>query len=287
MCSVEVDDQGRYGVALANGPGRCSGFGLLRFARTRRSLVAIAHGILDSARMRTSCCSLCLLCLGCGAASSSTPAIGGDDGGMPNGSNTDASDAGFVRAEVGCGELRKPDDVDGILARHKQYLMSPGSGERANLSCSDLRGADLTQAMLDGADLHGAVCDGETELRAVSLKQADLRGVDFAHAFMIGAMLDEADASGADFSNTVLTSATFIGATLSSASLQNVNASYVKYIRATFDGAYLDPSSLAGADVSGADLRNARNLRFAELRDACGDAETKLPSGLTVQPCAP
>ncbi len=227
------------------------------------------------------------LCLGCGSAGGGdTPVRQGDTGRSDRATNAGGSASGFVRSDVGCGELRTLPELDRILELHRTFLMSSGAeGAQADLSCVDLRGANLRGAMLDRADLHGAVCNHETELGAVSLKQADVRGVDFTHAYLIGAALDGADASGADFSDTVLVNATFIGTTLTEASLLSVNALYVKYVRAAFDGTYVDLSSLAGADVSGADLRGARSLVAAELHDACGDAETKLPSGLSVEPC--
>jgi uncharacterized protein YjbI with pentapeptide repeats len=50
-------------------------------------------------------------------------------------------------------------------------------------------------------------------------------------------------------------------------------------------------ANLRGADLSDADLRSAklsgvRNLTQAQLDKACGDTNTKLPEGLTLNPCS-
>ena len=44
---------------------------------------------------------------------------------------------------------------------------------------------------------------------------------------------------------------------------------------------------LSGADLSSADLSNAKNLTQMQVEEACGDANTKLPEGLTLKPCPP
>ena len=46
-------------------------------------------------------------------------------------------------------------------------------------------------------------------------------------------------------------------------------------------------TSLSGAHLSGADLHDAKNLTQTQLELACGDADTKLPEGLTIKPCPP
>ena len=56
---------------------------------------------------------------------------------------------------------------------------------------------------------------------------------------------------------------------------------------ANLKGALLTKTNLTGADLRGANLTGAKNLTQMQLDQACGDAHTKLPGGLTIKPCPP
>jgi uncharacterized protein YjbI with pentapeptide repeats len=56
---------------------------------------------------------------------------------------------------------------------------------------------------------------------------------------------------------------------------------------ANLKGALLAKTNLNGADLRGANLSGAKNLTQMQLDQACGDAHTKLPEGLTIKPCPP
>ena len=76
----------------------------------------------------------------------------------------------------------------------------------------------------------------------------------------------------------------FRGATLSNVSFEFSNIS-----RAKFAGARIDKVNFWGAytyltDFTGADLTHAVNLGPVQLRLACGDDKTILPSNLTAPP---
>jgi hypothetical protein len=81
-------------------------------------------------------------------------------------------------------------ELQEILNKHKK-------GERANLRCAYLSGADLSGAVLSGAVLSGAVLSGAVLYGAV-LSGADLYGADLS-----GADLSGADLSGADLSRAI------------------------------------------------------------------------------------
>ena len=74
-----------------------------------------------------------------------------------------------------------------------------------------------------------------------------------------------------------------MGANLTGASLVNADLTDVR----------LRLANLSGADLTGADLTTYQfelggrtlSLVRARLLEACGDANTKLPAGLTVPPC--
>ena len=79
-----------------------------------------------------------------------------------------------------------------ILSRHNAWIKNEGGGERANLSCADLRDADLSCAKLSGADLHDA------DLRDADLSCADLRDADLSCADLSDADLSCADLNRAN-----------------------------------------------------------------------------------------
>lgn len=110
-------------------------------------------------------------------------------------------------------------------------------------------GLNLSGARLRQADLSLAVWN------SVRLSGADLRDVNAYGVVM----------SGANLSNADLTNASFVGAWL-----QGTN----------WNGAKLN-----GANLSGSDLSRATGLTQGQLSQACGDASTILPRGLSVPSC--
>jgi len=72
-------------------------------------------------------------------------------------------------------------------------------GERADLSCADLRNVDLSCANLSYADLRGADLRG-AKLSCANLSYADLRGADLRNADLRNADLRDVDLRGADLS---------------------------------------------------------------------------------------
>ena len=67
-------------------------------------------------------------------------------------------------------------NIKKILDLHEKWLNGVPGGERANLRCADLRGADLSDANLRCADLSDA------NLSDANLRGADLRGADLSDA---------------------------------------------------------------------------------------------------------
>ena len=170
---------------------------------------------------------------------------------------------------LGLGPLRRPFDL-----------------ERVNLSGQYLFGDDLRGANLFGADLSNAI------LSDADLSDADLNSANLSKAALRGALLFGAHLSGANLRGAKLTNADLSGANLTDVNqdvfftppidLSNANLS-----RATLTNANLTNANLSGADLSSADLSNAKNLTQMQVDEACGDANTKLPEGLTLKPCPP
>jgi len=177
----------------------------------------------------------------------------------------------------------------------------------ANLTGANLRGAELSGANLSFADLTGA------NLSGASLSGVNLRFTDLSDANLSGADLSRADLSGARLSFAVLSGANLTGANLSGADLSGVNLRFGDLSVANLSGADLSVANLRFADLTGADMRDAnltgadvsgvdfslanlsganlsganltgaKNLTQEQLDKACGNADTKLPEGLTLK----
>lgn len=162
------------------------------------------------------------------------------------------------------------DELKSILAQHEMWLEARNTGyehgQRADLISANLQGADLISANLPGADLAGA-----------NLQRANLQGADLQSANLQGAKLIFANLQGADLAGANLQGADLISANLQGARLDLANLEGAKF-RGLFG--FVPVTNFAGADLTG-----ARGLTQQQLDEACGDGETKLPPGLTIEPC--
>lgn len=131
-----------------------------------------------------------------------------------------------------------------------------------------------------------AAVQAENPAQVVSLKQTmACAGCDLSGAHLRVARLPGADLAGADLSQADLISADLGRTNLTGANLTNANL-----IRASLVGANLTGTRMAGANltrthIEDTDLTAAIGLTQAQLRLACGNANTKLPTGFTVKPC--
>jgi hypothetical protein len=178
---------------------------------------------------------------------------------------------------LGFGPLRRPFDL--------YHANLPGQW----LPRQDLRGADLRYANLSGAHLSGANLFG-AHLSGADLSKAHVNGADLDGAHLSGADLDGAHLSGVDLSVAHLNGANLNGANLDSAHLDGADLDGAKLSAANLSFANLSDANMGDvnlrhANLSGADLSSAENLTQTQLDEACGDANTKLPEGLTLKAC--
>ena len=109
-------------------------------------------------------------------------------------------------------------------------------------------------------------------------------------AHLVKADLDEADLRMASLYDANLQGADLFGANLQEASLVRANLQEAflggaNLREAALRGANLQRAFLELAKLQGADLRYAGGLTQEQLDSACGDAETKLPPGMSIKPC--
>jgi len=93
-----------------------------------------------------------------------------------------------------------------------------------------------------------------------------------------------------NLSDTNLKAARLDRADLTGENLRKANLEKTRMSRAILRGAQLQEASFKGAifnkaDLSGADLSDADNLTQAQLDEACGNADTVLPGGMTIPAC--
>lgn len=181
---------------------------------------------------------------------------------------------------------------------NKKTLMLDGSDfTKANLtgadfSYTDLRhsifaGANMTKAklirtLLNNASADNANFDRVEGYRAVfqdarangtSFKSGELQRANFAGAQLRGADFEKADLSRVIFDKANITGANFVYANLSRTVLTS----------AVFEGGLdFKNAFFLFARIEGVDLSQAANLTQQQLDMACGDAATKLPTGLAV-----
>ena len=147
-----------------------------------------------------------------------------------------------------------------ILKKHQIWLdTNTKNGERANLSFSDLRGADLRRADLRGADLRGADLMG-TVLRGADLSCADLKGAYLSCVNLNDANLRRADLRGVNLSDANLISANLEDADLSCANLNDADLGHANLRCANLGGTNLRGADLSYADLRGADLNGVKNM---------------------------
>jgi hypothetical protein len=136
----------------------------------------------------------------------------------------------------------------------------------ASLVSRVLRFAKFDDSRLYAADLSSA------DLRHATFLRADLAGANLTQANLTGAALFRANLSGAN-----LTSTNFSGADLNLANLTNAGT-----IMTNFSGADM---SMGVIDMITRQGTVPKTITQQQLFWSCGDANTKLPEGLTIRPC--
>ena len=135
-------------------------------------------------------------------------------------------------------------ELKDILNKHALWLRGDQYGVRADLSYSNLYGANLSYSNLYGANL----------------SDADLYGADLSYSNLYGANLSDADLSGADLRGASFSDANLSDANLSYSNLYRADLSDANLYGANLYGADLRGASFSGANLSGANLRGAKNL---------------------------
>jgi uncharacterized protein YjbI with pentapeptide repeats len=143
-----------------------------------------------------------------------------------------------------------------------------------NLAGVRFIGADFSEAAFVGSDLR------EAQFLGSSFHNADFSRADLSDAEILGA-----DFVSADLSKARLSGALMSGSRFASVSFRNADLSRAVMTGSVFTDADFSKANLRGALIAGADLSHAGGLRQDQIDEACGDARTKLPGGLTINVC--
>lgn len=136
---------------------------------------------------------------------------------------------------------------------------------RTAFNDADLSGANFEKALSSRANFAGA------KLRNVRLVKAEFHRVNFEGADLTGADLSDGDFHRTNFSKAKLTNAMLVGALLPRS----------VFLEADLSGASMTGAFLYRANIEGADLTAVKDLTQAQLEIACGNRNTKLPTGLS------
>lgn len=200
---------------------------------------------------------------------------------MADASEVPEEDDGFDGSQYDYGEEDVVDaDVNARFLNLTQYntFLTTNACVRCDLSGADFSGVDftavapgfatLTGSDLTSADLTGADLTGST-LNKVKLDSADLTNAVLVNVNLTSATLKEADLTSAVLTGANLTRARLDDAILSNANLATANLTRARFNRALLDGANLNAASmtyvvLEYADLTGAVLTGAVNMRYAK-----------------------
>ncbi len=169
-------------------------------------------------------------------------------------------------------------DTDFTLTNLSDSNLASANLEKATLVRTWFTGSDLTKANFskveayrsgfEGVNAEGANFTG-AELQRANFNRAVLKGVNFEKAELGRVTFKGADVTGVNFALTNLSRADLTGATFTGP--------------ISFDRAFMFLTRISGLDLS-----QATGLDAAQVALACGDSNTKLPSGMatpTSWPC--
>jgi hypothetical protein len=164
----------------------------------------------------------------------------------------------------------------------EQRALEAREGRVLGLHQAILRYATLFQAHLEGANLGWAHLE-HVNLRSAHLQGAHLTRAHLEHSDLFGSHLEHADLAEAHLQGADLFGAHLEGANLFGAHLEDTNLGWAHFEGADLFGAHLEGVgiTLSGAHLQGANLVGVTGLTQQQIDWAFGDAETKLPEGLT------
>jgi uncharacterized protein YjbI with pentapeptide repeats len=189
----------------------------------------------------------------------------------------------------GCNkQLLQLDGIDLTSANLEGTFLSGTGFSSAKLVNANLQRSELVRTSFKQADLSGANLEKSLSSRA-DFSGATLKGTRLVKAEFLRVIFDGADLSGADLSDGEFSRNSFSKVNLSGANLTGAMLQRANFRDATLAGASFKRTYMYWTRFEGADLSQSTDLTQTQLDMSCGNAQTKLPAGLTVPaqwPCA-
>jgi uncharacterized protein YjbI with pentapeptide repeats len=209
--------------------------------------------------------------------------------------------AGVITSAVGpvlaadCGSTPSP-GLDWSECSKGNLMLGGNNFQSANLSSADLSATDLSNTNMAGANLEkanlvrawftGAKAEkanfSRIEAYRSGFSNVSADGATFASAELQRANFSGAKLTGVDFEKAELGRANFQKAVLTGTRFTLANLSRADLTGSTFEGPIVfDRAFMYLTRIQGLDLSAAVGLQQSQVDLTCGDASTKLPSGLT------
>jgi uncharacterized protein YjbI with pentapeptide repeats len=200
-----------------------------------------------------------------------------------------------------CGSTPSP-GLDWSECSKGNLMLGGNNFQGANLHSADLSATDLSNTNMAGANLEkanlvrawftGAKAEkanfSRIEAYRSGFSNVSADGATFASAELQRANFSGAKLTGVDFEKAELGRANFQKAVLTGTRFTLANLSRADLTGSTFEGPIVfDRAFMYLTRIQGLDLSAAVGLEQSQVDLACGDASTKLPSGLSVPPSWP
>ena len=143
-----------------------------------------------------------------------------------------------------------------------------------------LLAVSISQAMSAPDPAYDANAVARIHAGIVDCPGCNLQGANLNNTCVKAKNLSHANFDGASAVLMCMSFANFSGATFRGTDLSGANLAHADLDGADLSGAVMDITSLKGTD-----LTKALGLTQKQLDQACGDAETRAPTGLTVHLC--
>ena len=143
---------------------------------------------------------------------------------------------------------------------------------------ADLSGLPTPTAAVRAAD--------PVAVASIKAGKHDCPHCELAGADLSNQCVKQGNLEGADFDRAKLVLMCMSFADFRDASFRDADLSGANLAHADLDGADLSGAQMAITSLKGTDLSHVKGLTQAQLDQACGDADTKAPAGMSVRRCS-
>lgn len=207
-------------------------------------------------------------------------------GAVVSGVNFDSADMTFANLNA---TTISDSDFQGADLSHATFL---GSVEiyRSNFSNTILHHAEFNAANVVDSDFSSAEFKNANLARSYFKDDVTLENASFENTELVAAQWPGIDASYANINASDLREIDLSGANLEGIQMEGVDLKFANLSGANLSQAILADVTLrgtilVGAHMPGAELHETIDLQQSQLDQSCGDADTRLPPGLSIKLC--